>query len=396
VKILITSTTYPPAFNGQSTFTANLAEGLAARGHEVWVVTPSDYGKPYQVDHNGVHIYTVRATEIKFLHNQAYATLLPFGEVRQVFKHFQPDIVHLHDHYPLSQSIRQYARWKRLPVMGTNHFVPENLAPYIPLLPRLWPLFSRLLWWWMKLVYNHLDLVTAPSVTAANILKTQGLRTPVVPVSCGVSFERFHVDSQVDRGAVRRKYMLNESQTTFLFVGRVDSEKKVDVLIRAVNKLSRSDIQLVVTGVGAALNKYQELAEHLGILDRVHFTGFVGDRDLPRLLNSVDIFCMPSEAELLSIASLEAMATGRPLLVARSKALPELVSDGVNGYTFEAGNVEDAARCMALLADHPERWAEMGAASLARVQDHSLEHVIPRYEELYASCIKNCASPKGD
>jgi glycosyltransferase involved in cell wall biosynthesis len=90
------------------------------------------------------------------------------------------------------------------------------------------------------------------------------------------------------------------------------------------------------------------------------------------------------------------MATGRPLLVARSKALPELVSDGVNGYTFEAGNVEDAARCMALLADHPERWAEMGAASLARVQDHSLEHVIQRYEELYASCIKNCASPKGD
>jgi glycosyltransferase involved in cell wall biosynthesis len=373
--------------NGQSIFTGNLAEGLARRGHEVWVVTNSDYGKAYQIDHNGVHIYTISAVEMGFLHNQAYVNLLPAYEARQVFRHFQPDILHLHDHYPLSQSLLAAAHRRGIPVIGTNHFVPENLAPYVPLLPRLWPLFSSMLWWWMKLVYNRMDLVTAPSRTAANILQSQRMRPPIHPVSCGVDLERFHVDAGVDRCAVRRKYDLDANRTIFHFVGRVDAEKKVDVLIRAVKLLNRADIQLAVTGNGAALHGYQDLVKELGVEDQVRFTGFVVDGDLPRLLNSVDIFCMPSEAELLSIASLEAMATSRPLLVARSKALPELVTDGENGYLFEPGNVEDAARCMALLADHPERWPAMGAASLTRVQPHSFDNVLLCYEELYSACV---------
>jgi glycosyltransferase involved in cell wall biosynthesis len=142
-----------------------------------------------------------------------------------------------------------------------------------------------------------------------------------------------------------------------------------------------------VAGSGAALPTYQALARELGIQDQVRFTGFVPDADLPRLLDSVDIFAMPSEAELLSIASLEAMASARPLLAARAKALPELVSDGVNGYMFNPGDVDDAARCMALLAGHPERWAEMGSASLKKVQPHGMENVLKRYEELYELCL---------
>jgi glycosyltransferase involved in cell wall biosynthesis len=167
----------------------------------------------------------------------------------------------------------------------------------------------------------------------------------------------------------------------------VDSEKRLDVLIKAVNQLGRPDIQLVITGKGAALHEYQALARALGVEDRVKFTGFVAASDLPILLNSIDIFAMPSEAELLSIASLEAMATGVPLLAARSKALPELVDDGVNGYLFEPGNVQDAARLMAHLADQPEQWQQMGKKSLEKVQIHSLDHVISSYEELYLSFI---------
>lgn len=387
MKILITGTTYPPAFNGQAMFTANLAEGLARRGHEVWVVTPSDRGKPYQEERNGVHIFTVSAIELKVLHNQAYVNPFPDREVDEVFRSFSPEIVHLHDRYPLSESILRCARRKHLPVVGTNHFVPENIAPYIPLLPLAWPLFSQLAWWWMKSVYDQLDLVTAPSTTAVNLLKAQRVRAPLEAVSCGVNLEHFYGDRRLDRAAVRRRHHLDETRATFLFVGRVDAEKKLDVLIRAIQYLNRADIQLAVVGAGAALNKYRQLAQELEVADQVRFTGFVADQDLPALLASVDIFSMPSEAELLSIASLEAMASGLPLLVARAKALPELVEEGLNGYCFEPGNVVDAAQCMARLADHPERWAQMGAASLKKVQTHSLDNVIRRYEELYTACL---------
>ena len=111
------------------------------------------------------------------------------------------------------------------------------------------------------------------------------------------------------------------------------------------------------------------------------------------LLNSVDIFTMPSAAELLSIASLEAMACGRPLLVADAVALPELVSQGVNGYLFKPGDPADAARCMELLADHPEQWAAMGQASYERAQEHSLDKTIERYEGYYREAMAKSVVP---
>jgi glycosyltransferase involved in cell wall biosynthesis len=172
-----------------------------------------------------------------------------------------------------------------------------------------------------------------------------------------------------------------------LFVGRVDGEKRVDVLIRAIKALKRDDIQLAVTGKGAALPDLKALVQDLKVEDLVRFTGFVPDSDLPALLNCIDVFAMPSQAELLSIASLEAMATARPILAANSQALPELVTDDVNGYLFKPGSVSDAMRCMLLLADHPERWAAMGAASLEKVQPHSLENMLTCYEDLYRQIL---------
>jgi glycosyltransferase involved in cell wall biosynthesis len=101
----------------------------------------------------------------------------------------------------------------------------------------------------------------------------------------------------------------------------------------------------------------------------------------------VDVFAMPSEAELLSIASLEAMASGRPLLAARAQALPELITDGGNGFLFRPGDPLDAAQSMARLADFPERLPEMGLASLQKVQIHDRKTVLQRYEEMYKAVI---------
>lgn len=387
MRILIAGTTYIPAFNGQAIFTTNLAEGLARRGHQVCMVTPSENGKAYQLMRNGVLISAVHAFELKPMHEEAYVSFFADSEVGNIFKSFQPEIVHLQDHFPLSKCVLKFARKYSLPVIGTNHFVAENLAPYVPLPPFLKDGFKRTLWWWMKRVYKHLDGITAPSKTAVNILREQNLPEPILPISCGVNFDQFHKDATVDRKAIRTKFGLGSPKTTFLFVGRVDAEKRLDVLIKAVHQLDRDDIQLVITGKGAALHDYQTLADSLRQNERVKFTGFISADDLPLLYNSVDIFAMPSEAELLSIASLEAMSTGLPILVARSRALPELVDEGQNGYMFEPGNIDDAAHCMALLADQSDQWEQMGRKSLEKVQVHSLEHVITSYEELYKTYV---------
>jgi glycosyltransferase involved in cell wall biosynthesis len=153
--------------------------------------------------------------------------------------------------------------------------------------------------------------------------------------------------------------------------------------------LNRSNIQFVIAGNGAAKTELIAMVHELELEQKVLFTSFIPSTDLPSILNSVDIFTMPSEAELLSIASLQAMACARPMLVADAVALPELVTANMNGLLFRPGNIEDAARCMSILADCPERWASMGNGSLERVQAHSLENIVHRYEELYQAVLSS-------
>ncbi len=396
MRILIAGVTYYPAPNGQARATVNLAEGLARLGHDVMMVMQSDRKYAYSDHRNGVHIRGIRSINMKLWHPDAYFSPLPNKPIRKIFDEFQPDIAHIQDHYPLTRYVVLTARRRGVKVIGTDHFMPGNLAPYLPGYSRLKPLYDWILWHWMLEVFNRLDAVTAPSRTAADLLRSQGLRVPVFPISGGIDLKRFYLDTGLDRRNCRLRYGLDPDRSIFLFVGRVDDEKRLDVILHALHRLERADIQFCVAGRGAALGKMKKMAQELDLGQKVHFTGFVSSEDLPCLINSCDVFVMPSEAELLSLASLEAMACGRPMLAANAVALPELVTDGVNGYLFQPGDDADAERCMEKLADQPELWSAMGAASVERAQPHGLEAILERNEALYEMVLSGKVSTEMD
>jgi 1,2-diacylglycerol 3-alpha-glucosyltransferase len=389
MRILIAGTAHYPALNGQAVFTEHLAEGLARRGHEVLSVFPSERGNPYHEVRNGVQIEAIRSMNLNMIHADAYFSLFSERAIQRIFDSFQPEIVHIQDHFPLSRDVVQVAQRYRVPLIGTNHFMPENLAAFIPVISNIKPVYNRIMWSLMLDVYNRLEMATAQSKASAALLKAQGLRIPVYPVSCGIDLKRFHPDPNVDRDAVRARFGIDPKRTVLLFVGRVDHEKRLDVLLHAMRQLNRDDIQLVIAGHGTERQKLETLANELELGERVHFAGYIPREELPALLNSVDIFTMPSEAELLSIASLEAMACGRPVLLANAVALPELVTVGVNGYLFEPGQAADAARCIALLADQPENWARMSLVSVEKARYHGIENTIRQYESIYSVLLQD-------
>jgi 1,2-diacylglycerol 3-alpha-glucosyltransferase len=383
MRILIVASSNYIAFHGQAIFTINLAEGLAHNGHAVMVAAGSERGHPYQGNINGVQLEAVRALSLKIIHPDSYVPLFPSFNAGRILDSFRPDIIHIQDHYPLSRAMVIGGGRRDIKLVGTNHFMPENLAAYVPLISRIKPLFNWVLWHWMREVYDRLDAVAGPSQTAVKILKGAGLKTQVFPISCGVNTDLFRPIIPVDRLAWRNSYGIDTNKIILFFVGRVDREKCLDVIIRAVQLLGRDDMQFVIAGNGAVKADLMELVKKLRLEEKVRFTGFIPNSDLPSILNSIDIFAMPGDAELLSIASLQAMACARPMLVADAVALPELVTANQNGLLFRPGDVNDAARCMTVLADHPERWPVMGAASLERVKAHSLQNIVHRYEDLY-------------
>jgi 1,2-diacylglycerol 3-alpha-glucosyltransferase len=393
LRILIASQVYSDG-NGQGGFALRLAENLAKQGHIVKVLAPSDRLTSYSVMVNGVQVENVAAVHLSLIHPAIHVTLWPSVRVKKVFKEFTPDIVHIQDHYFLCHAVVRETRKHHIPLIGTNHFLPENLLPFLIRSPRLRNLAGRVLWKIMLSTFNQVDAATTPSHAAAEILRNQNVRFPVQAISNGVDTERFAFDPKVDRRGIRRKYGLALDKTIFIYVGRLDGEKRVDILVEAVSKLQQTNFQLVIAGDGLQAKALRRQARRLGVEERIIFLGYVPAEDLPALYMSSDIFVMPSTAELQSIATLEAMGCGKPVLAANARALPELVEHGVNGYLFESDNAADAAHWMNEFLEKPEQWTAMGQAGIKRSQSHSLDNTVHAYEEYYQTVIEKRAGTR--
>src|SRR5512135_2476342 len=200
MRILISGSTYWPSMNGQAIFTVNLAEGLAARGHQVTVTYPSDRKQPYQSVRNGVRLEHLRSVQLlPRIHPDVWVPFPSERDVRHILDAARPDVLHIQDHYPPTGAMLRQAKRSGVRIVGTNHFMPENIAPYVPVLRAIKPVFRWIAWRWVLNIYNRAQVVTAQSKAAAALIRAAGLQPPVYPVSCGIDLKRFHPDPSLDR-----------------------------------------------------------------------------------------------------------------------------------------------------------------------------------------------------
>ncbi|MFD0802913.1 glycosyltransferase [Streptomonospora algeriensis] len=383
LRVLIAGDTYPPDVNGAAYFTHRLATGLAARGHDVHVVCASPTGEPGIEVRSGVTLHQLRSVSV--LVHETMRTTLPAGiggHLDRLIERLNPHVVHAQSHFTTSRAAIRRARSAGVPVVLTNHFMPDNLFGHAHVPERLQGMAGALAWRDMVRVAYQADYVTTPTERAAALLAEKGFSRTVEAVSCGIDLERFH-PRPADRAAARERFGLPD-RDTIAFVGRLDEEKRIDELIRALPRvLERRDAQLALVGVGRREQEVRLLAAELGVAERVHFLGFVPDTDLPQVYVAADVFAIGSVAELQSIATLEAMSTGLPVVAADALALPHLVAHGRNGYLYTPGDVEAlAGHLLAVL--EPERVrAEMGAASREIVRRHDHRRSLDRFVEIY-------------
>ena len=145
----------------------------------------------------------------------------------------------------------------------------------------------------------------------------------------------------------------------------------------------------MLAGIGKEKRALEGLAEELGIQSAVTFTGFVPDEDLQNIYRVGDLFVMASKAELQSIVTMEAMASGLPVVAANAMALPELVHDGENGYLFSDGNSQMFAEKVVTILSNQAMMAEMSRKSLEIIKDHDINKVVERFESIYSK-IASC------
>ena len=388
MNILLAGQAYYREDNGQAVFTVRLARGLGRQGHTVSVLAPAEPDDPQVEIIEGVQV--LRVPTLRLPHN-ANVTLNASAKLRKRLAPGNFDIIHLQDHYFISRALWLIARKQRIPVVGTNHFLPQNLTANMPLPMPLRHRLEPLFWRHMLGLYNKLEAVSTPTQTAADILLRQGIRPPVTAISCGVDVERFRPDIEARR-EMRQRLEVDSAAPLFLYVGRLDHEKGLREVVSAFAQMERDDAILALAGKGSCAIELREQVEQLDLGKQVLFPGYISDEDLPKLYNAADCFIMAGYAELQSIATLEAMACGLPVLAADACALPELVTHGENGLLFTARSTESLARQWRDFFRLRPQWQKMGMAGRARAETHSLTQSVTHYVAWYAEVLAKTAA----
>jgi glycosyltransferase involved in cell wall biosynthesis len=379
LTIVIGADTFAPEINGSATFSASLAGGLVRRGHTVHIVAPAagrrQYGT-FQEEHGGEMVTVHRLWSWRYRPHPWLRFALPWriqANSARILDSVKPDVVHFQSNIVVGRGLSKQALKRHIRLIATNHVMPENLLEF-SLVPR----FARMIvvkwsWWDANRIYGRAEAMTSPTRRAADLVEANTDIRGVLAISCGLD------------ASVYTPSFAPRTENLIMFVGRVTGEKQIDKLLRALTLLDPSlDARVEIVGGGELEDDLKRLAASLGIADRVQFDGYVTTDFLRAALTRATVFAMPSIAELQSIATMEALATGLPVVAANAMALPHLVHDRQNGYLFEPGDVEEfAARLTDVLTLPEEELHAFKRESLKIVEAHDINRTITTFEELY-------------
>ncbi|MNH50310.1 GDP-mannose-dependent alpha-mannosyltransferase [compost metagenome] len=384
MKILIASDLHWPTINGVATFSRTLAQGLAERGHEVLVIAPSQTGKrSKQVD--GTYLIS-RTASVPFPFYQNFRiSLTPQREVKKIIEDFEPDVIHIQMLMWIGQAAMKYGNKYGVPIVSTNHAMPENLMDNLKLLAPVARPINFMLREYGRRFHSKSDCVTMPTQSAIDMFNVE-FPNPMIAVSNGIDLSRFQ-PGPVDP-AIYKKFHLPMDRPIISYIGRLDAEKHLSVLVKAFAHMHKeTNAHLLIVGDGTDADRLHYLTRELSIISHVSFTGRVTDEEITALHRVGSVYCMPSPAELQSIATLEAMASGQPIVAVDAGALRELCQDGRNGYLCDQDDDEQIAEKLKLvLSDETARKA-MVAESLAIARTHDIEHTLDQFEEIYQNVI---------
>lgn len=378
--MVIACDTFPPDINGASRFAERLASGLVRSGNEVHVIAPAHnktHGSFTEV-HDGAAMTVHRIKSYRVIQHKTLRYVWPFtlrAKADRLLEQINPDAVHINSHMIVGRFLLKSAKDRGIRVIATNHIMPENLIKYSLIIPRWaeqWVM--KLAWKDAGRVLRKADVVTTPTRRAADLLEKASGLTGVLAVSCGIEASKF----------------ANHTPTTnkeprILFLGRLDFEKHIHNLLKAVAMLPKDlNVKVDIVGDGGERDYLEHLARELGIDQNVEFRGHISDQDLPKAYERATVFAMPSIAELQSIATMEAMASGRPVVAADAMALPHLVHDGDNGYLFPPDDVQAFSdRLLKVLTASQQELDRLSENSLHLIQSHDIATTIKIFEGLY-------------
>lgn len=410
MRIVISTAVYYPQINGVAVFSHNLACGLAGRGHEVMVICPSQTGKNHTKMVDGVKVVYLKSVDAKVYPDQIHdvpekrkvmgvkmprlmykhglhVSVFPSTEIQKALDEFRPEVVHVQVSDPVGLSVVSYARKHGVPVVTTEHNQPEVFTDplHVPRLVKR-PVNSALAAYFRNRQEKS-DFVTMPTGLAIRKLIGEGreFKVPVAAVSNGVDLKGFKPGKVAIE--IYKKYGIPEGRPIVLYIGRVDPEKKVGVVIeaflRAREKVPKAEMVIVGDGVDRL-----RLEKKYADKPYMHFLGRVVGADLYELYRVGTVFATASEIETQGIVLIEAAASGLPLIAVDAGAVSEVCLDGENGYLCQPGAVAEIASAMERILSDEKLRGKIAKKSVEIAREHDFERTLDKFINIYNRVLR--------
>ena len=328
-----------------------IEQEILAAGHHVCILTTKS-GNMDKTHMDGTHpnrtvLFLDNSIPIPFLHdpnNPEDSYQLGFAlsqKIKDKIAEFEPSLVHITVPDCTCLHLIQYAREREIPLMGTYHSnIPEYMEHYgIGWLKHILSAFFRH-------QYNFLQALYVPTPFIHRHLTNTGRLDQATNLGVwgrGIDLERFSPKHRSRK--FRQSLGFDDHDVVVCWVGRLVPEKRIDIFCEVVRRLAQRNIPFRALVIGAG-----PCEEEVKALPNTTFTGWLAGDDLAVAYASADVFLFPSAVETFGNVTLEAAASGLPLIV-DSGCSGHLVRHGINGFACEDGDVDayfDSTLCLVL------------------------------------------------
>jgi glycogen(starch) synthase len=381
MRLLFVNYEFPPIGGGAAYASLATARELVAMGHRVDFLTAGSDGQTADEHVDGIRVHRVRSFR-RGVHESGMVGALSFlgfavPRLRAIARANQYDVYHYY--FSLPTGLLSC-------VPGPHHAQPyvvslrgSDVPGYDPTLAWqhrcLLPLTLRIWRGAHRVVANSADLRRLALASAPDL--------PIEVILNGAA--PAGLCPRVPRAGLR-----------ILAVSRLIARKGLDTLIAALGRSGSEELSLDIAGDGPDGAALLALAHACGVADRVRFLGFVDRAGLAALYAEADIFVLASLAESCSMALLEAMAAGLPVITTNVGGTVELVQHGTNGLLFKAEDVDELTVALRALAEDPAQRLRFAAANRALTRERfSWRAVALRYEAIFQQATGQCAPEAG-
>ncbi|MEM3395967.1 MAG: glycosyltransferase [Thermoplasmata archaeon] len=380
MKILQVSPYFHPHVGGVESHVFALSRGLVELGHEVKVLTANHTNNlPEQEKFEGLEI--IRVPTLANLFNTPINPSIFFR-----IKKIDFDVAHLHFPPPLASFFASLSLVKmKKPYVLTYHCDVELPVPLGNLIVELYRDTMG------RYTVEHASKIIVHTKTYQATSRTIWHLEPVI-IPSAVDTHRFSPDRFSQE--LKKRY---ENFKIVLFVGRLVYQKGVSFLIDACQYLPK-DVMLLIVGDGPEIENLKKLAKIRNLEHRVLFLGRISHLELPSYFATCDVFVLPSVSRLeaFGLVIVEAMASGKPVVVSDIPGVNEVIEDGKEGLLCKPMNPEDLAEKIKTLLENPELAKTLGENGRKKaLEKYHWKKVAKDVESVYLDVLSTEKSHRG-